>query len=291
MGKDLKGRELGKCLSQRKDGRYQARFTNRYGQRIEYKDKNLNNVKEWIKKEKAKDDLGINSKQNNDTLDMWYLRWKEMAFVDLSEGSTQLYESIYKNQIYPKLGNIKIKDITEFMLRKFFQEQKNYYADSTINGIKNILNQIMQCCKDAKCILYNPVKELKIKKRRKNKNALNVDSKAISIEDEKDLFIYLKGHFYYNMFLFYLTTGLRYGDDDDKIRLNQRKPSKYKGLSRFGPEKNLQRINKFMKERPTFYKKLIQMKENFRFYLRCFYCITKVVILQFNSEKQDRISS
>lgn len=86
-------------------------------------------------------------------------------------------------------------------------------------------------------------------------------------------------------------TGLRLGDDDDKIRLNQRKPSKYKGLSRFGPEKNLQRINKFMKERPTFYKKLIQMKENFRFYLRCFYCITKVVILQFNSEKQDRISS
>lgn len=83
----------------------------------------------------------------------------------------------------------------------------------------------------------------------------------------------------------------RIADDDDKIRLNQRKPSKYKGLSRFGPEKNLQRINKFMKERPSFYKKLIQMKENFRFYLRCFYCITKVVILQFNSEKQDRISS
>lgn len=92
-------------------------------------------------------------------------------------------------------------------------------------------------------------------------------------------------------FLTLYWTGMRIGDDDDKIRLNQRKPSKYKGLSRFGPEKNLQRINKFMKERPTFYKKLIQMKENFRFYLRCFYCITKVVILQFNSEKQDRISS
>ncbi len=92
-------------------------------------------------------------------------------------------------------------------------------------------------------------------------------------------------------FLLLYWTGMRIGDDDDKIRLNQRKPSKYKGLSRFGPEKNLQRINKFMKERPIFYKNLIQMKENFRFYLRCFYCITKVVILQFNSEKQDRISS
>lgn len=87
-----------------------------------------------------------------------------------------------------------------------------------------------------------------------------------------------------------MLTGVRKGDDDDKIRLNQRKPSKYKGLSRFGPEKNLQRINKFMKERPIFYKNLIQMKENFRFYLRCFYCITKVVILQFNSENRTELA-
>ena len=86
------------------------------------------------------------------------------------------------------------------------------------------------------------------------------------------------------------TNSLIKGDDDDKIRLNQRKPSKYKGLRRFGPEKNLQRINKFMKERPIFYKNLIQMKENFRFYLRCFYCITKVVILQFNSENRTELA-
>ena len=85
-------------------------------------------------------------------------------------------------------------------------------------------------------------------------------------------------------------TGMRFSDDDDKIRLNQRKPSKYKGLRRFGPEKNLQRINKFMKERPIFYKNLIQMKENIRFYLRCFYCITKVVILQFNSENRTELA-
>lgn len=85
-------------------------------------------------------------------------------------------------------------------------------------------------------------------------------------------------------------TGMRFSDDDDKIRLNQRKPSKYKGLRRFGPEKNLQRINKFMKERPIFYKNLIQMKENFRFYLRCFYCITKVMILQFNSENRTELA-
>ena len=94
----------------------------------------------------------------------------------------------------------------------------------------------------------------------------------------------------YHAFQILYWCGLRVGDDDDKIRLNQRKPSKYKGLSRFGPEKNLQRINKFMKERPIFYKNLIQMKENIRFYLRCFYCITKVMILQFNSENRTELA-
>ena len=96
--------------------------------------------------------------------------------------------------------------------------------------------------------------------------------------------------FYQTLIRLLYCTGLRLGDDDDKIRLNQRKPSKYKGLSRFGPEKNLQRINKFMKERPIFYKNLIQMKENIRFYLRCFYCITKVMILQFNSENRTELA-
>lgn len=110
--------------------------------------------------------------------------------------------------------------------------------------------------------------------------------------EEFDRFIdtFDKADPYYAAFMTLYYTGMRIGDDDDKIRLNQRKPSKYKGLRRFGPEKNLQRINKFMKERPIFYKNLIQMKENFRFYLRCFYCITKVVILQFNSENRTELA-
>ena len=33
MGKSLNGKELGKGISQRKDGLYQARFVNRFGKR------------------------------------------------------------------------------------------------------------------------------------------------------------------------------------------------------------------------------------------------------------------
>lgn len=44
MGKSLKGKELGKGISQRKDGLYQARFTNRFGKRQVIYDKTYNVV-------------------------------------------------------------------------------------------------------------------------------------------------------------------------------------------------------------------------------------------------------
>ena len=76
-------------------------------------------------------------------------------------------------------------------------------------------------------------------------------------------------------------TGMRCGDADGKISLNQQKPSKHAGLRRFGPEKFLQRNNEFMKERPIFYKKPIKTEKDFSTWLRCFYYTTKAVITEY----------
>jgi hypothetical protein len=45
MGKDLKGKELGKGISQRADGRYIARFTSKTGKRKTLYDFKLNELK------------------------------------------------------------------------------------------------------------------------------------------------------------------------------------------------------------------------------------------------------
>lgn len=178
-------------------------------------------------------------------------------------------------------------EITRLMVTDVLNKLKEKgYQWESLNKVKILLTDMFERAVDDEFMLKNPAKRVKIPVAKPEHEV-----KALSKEDQQVFFQCSSGTFYDNLFRVAVSTGLRPGDDDDKIRLNQRKPSKYKGLSRFGPEKNLQRINKFMKERPTFYKKLIQMKENFRFYLICFYCITKVVILQFNSEKQDRISS
>lgn len=230
--------------------------------------------------------------QQNHNLDMTFRSFWDLYREDmkerLRENTIRTKEYIVELKVLPYFGSKKMVEITPSDVRQWQNSlMKENYSQTYLKTINNQVSAIFNYavkyynlprnpCSVAGSIGKSKADEMKFWTKEEFEKFLEfVRDKPLSYYAFKTLF----------------WTGIRIGDDDDKIRLNQRKPSKYKGLSRFGPEKNLQRINKFMKERPTFYKKLIQMKENFRFYLRCFYCITKVVILQFNSEKQDRISS
>ena len=55
MGKNIKGRELGKGLSQRKDGRYSARFVNRMGDRKEKYFDTISEARDWLEKARYAD--------------------------------------------------------------------------------------------------------------------------------------------------------------------------------------------------------------------------------------------
>ena len=239
----------------------------------------LNYEKEFIRKTAADMKMEMNS-----FIQVYFEDKKN----ELKENSIRNKQHMMNKHIVPYFGTRKMNEITPAEVIQWQNTiQEKGYSKTYERMIQNQLNALFNHAQKIYNLKENPCKKVK-KMGKSDANKLEFWTKA-----EYDRFIagIEPGSEDYLIFEILFWTGIREGDDDDKIRLNQRKPSKYKGLSRFGPEKNLQRINKFMKERPTFYKKLIQMKENFRFYLRCFYCITKVVILQFNSEKQDRISS
>ena len=244
---------------------------------------------EWETAEKMK---------RNFNLDMTFSKFYEIYEVDVrhrvKETTWENKETMVKAKIIPFFGERKMIEISAKDVRHWQKEMIEYrdekgksYSQSYLATLHAQLSAIFNHAVKFYDLKNNPAKIAGSMGSKRGGNIMfwTQEQYKAFIECVMD-----KPLSFYGFEMLYWC-GLRIGDDDDKIRLNQRKPSKYKGLSRFGPEKNLQRINKFMKERPTFYKKLIQMKENFRFYLRCFYCITKVVILQFNSEKQDRISS
>ena len=224
--------------------------------------------------------------------EFWKLYTEDVKnYVKLNTWLTK--EHIVDTKILPYFKNLKMNEITPGDVRKWQNEMVAFRYEngkSYSQTYKKTMHNILSAIFNHACRFYN----LKSNPARQAGNMGREEKKEMlfwTTEEYKkfsEAVIDKPVSFYAFEMLYW--TGMRLGDDDDKIRLNQRKPSKYKGLSRFGPEKNLQRINKFMKERPIFYKNLIQMKENIRFYLRCFYCITKVMILQFNSENRTELA-
>lgn len=203
------------------------------------------------------------------------------------------YEKKIRLYIKPALGEYRLKSISKNNLQQFIIKLYNEsFSRNTIISVKGILTKSFDFAVDRNYIQVSPATRLKIPTNLQPKKATRKNPHICLTKDQIDKIFerFPEGNSAYIPLLIAYHTGLRLGDADDKIRLNQRKPSKYKGLRRFGPEKNSQRSNQFMKERPIFYKNLIQMKDNFRYYLRCFYCITKVVILQFNKENRTELA-
>lgn len=294
--KDSRGYVLRTGESQRKDGRYSYSYTDLDKNRRTVYAKTLVELRAKERKIIRDKEDGLNPLlADRMTLNELYDRFIEQKY-DLKPSTKVNYLYMYNHFVRPTfgkrlIGKIKYSDVKKFYYRIILDEEMKA---NTLDSIHTQLHPAFQMAVRDGLLRQNPTDGLMAEIKKSHIWEDN-PRHALTIPQQKAYMDYLKAHREYQGWVPIITvllgTGMRIGDDDDKIRLNQRKPSKYKGLSRFGPEKNLQRINKFMKERPTFYKKLIQMKENFRFYLRCFYCITKVVILQFNSEKQDRISS
>ena len=295
--KDSKGRVLQKGESQRKlDGMYIYTYVNPYGKRRYVYSKDLFTLREkeqeLIKAQMDGLDYYVGG---HATINMTLDRYMSTKY-NLRETTRSNYLYMFNRFIRADFGNKFLTEVKYTDVKLFYYHLLNEkdIAINTLDTIHTVLHPIFDMAVRDDIIRKNPTDGVLAEiKRNSGKNkgirhALTIEQQQAFMDTIRTFPEY---YHWYPLFATLLGTGMRIGDDDDKIRLNQRKPSKYKGLSRFGPEKNLQRINKFMKERPTFCKKLIQMKENFRFYLRCFYCITKVVILQFNSEKQDRISS
>lgn len=227
------------------------------------------------------------------TMESFCTMYEEDVRPSLKQSTWLTKENIIQKKILPYLGKRKVSEITakdvmdwHNQMRKLKTKTGKTLSPTYLKTIHGQLSTIFNHAVKYYDLSTNPARK----------------AGALGEEEGKEMLFWTKEEYkrfaeemmdkplsYYAFQLLYWC-GIRSGDDDDKIRLNQRKPSKYKGLRRFGPEKNLQRINKFMKERPIFYKNLIQMKENIRFYLRCFYCITKVMILQFNSENRTELA-
>lgn len=294
--KDLRGRVLRKGESQRRsDERYVYTYTDPLGRRKYVYAQDLVTLREkeaqLMKDQMDGLDIYVAGKATVNFVFDRYMSLKSNLKPTTKSNYLYMYDRFIRDTFGKRnIAEIKYSDVVQFYNHLI---EKQELQINTLETVHTLLHPTFQLAVRDDIIRKNPTDGV-MAELKKNLGMKTGVRHALTIPQQRAFMEYIATHpIYYHwwpIFTVFLGTGCRIGDDDDKIRLNQRKPSKYKGLRRFGPEKNLQRINKFMKERPIFYKNLIQMKENIRFYLRCFYCITKVMILQFNSENRTELA-
>lgn len=226
--------------------------------------------------------------QNSSDMDMSFEAFTELYIRDmksrLKENTWMTKEHIIRTKILPYFGKLKISEIStkeviawQNEMLAYRDDKRKPYSQTYLKTLHNQLSAIFNHAVRYYELRSNPAAKAGNMGSEEHKEMLfwaKEEYKKFSFEMmDKPISFYAFEMLYW--------CGIREGDADGKISLNQQKPSKHAGLRRFGPEKFLQRNNEFMKERPIFYKKPIKTEKDFSTWLRCFYYTTKAVITEY----------
>lgn len=208
MGKDLKGKELGDGLSQKKDGRYCARFTDRFGKRPEFKSTTLDDCKAWLKEQQAIDILKQNVVNENTTLDQYFEQWIEVHKYGIIKDNTKAgYIVHYKKHISPYLGNMKLSDISRLKVRSLInKEHREGYSYETRTRTKAMLQDILERALEDEMVKTNVARGIKLIRDEER------EPRVLTVDEQRDIMRAIAGTFYANILETILGSGLRPGE-------------------------------------------------------------------------------
>jgi len=207
MGKDLKGKELGNGISQRKNGKYCARYIDRFGKRVSIYDSKLTDIRKKLALAVAENET-FTSIKDNIKLDEWFVKWVEVYKKKSVRPSTlRTYTYIYNKNISPFLGNFNINSITKSEVQNLISKADDFgYGYERQQKIKNILSDMFSRAMDDELMLKNPARNVKIYAKK------NLTAKSLSKDEQETFFECSAGTFYDNLFNVAVNTGLRPGE-------------------------------------------------------------------------------
>lgn len=207
MGKDLKGKELGVGLSQRKDGVYQARYTDRWGKRKTIYGNNLRDLRKQLAEAIAGNE-NFTSIKDEITLDKWFVRWMEVYKDKSIRANTKReYTHIYYKNISPYIGGRYINSLVKSDIQRLIDHaHDDNYGYERQDKIKVILKDMLQRAVEDSLVINNPVSGVKLRADKE------IKAKSLTIEEQNIFFDYCRNTFYDNLFNVAVNTGLRPGE-------------------------------------------------------------------------------
>ena len=208
MGKNLKGRECGKGISQRKDGKYTARFTSKDGSRREKHFDTLPEAKNWLADSQYEDKHDMVVANTDMTVDMWFTFWIENLVCDLSPNTTRNYCERYRRNIPPVMGTMRLSDVRPMHCKLVLNRMDATYAGSTIRQAYITMGTMFRAAVRNKIIRDHPMDGVRYTKPLRAVD----DIHFLTVDEQKTFLETAKRSHNYRQYALMLETGLRTGE-------------------------------------------------------------------------------
>lgn len=102
------------------------------------------------------------------TVDAWYKQWKATYKdpKDMTGKSLGMYDEKYNKYIKPRIGTMKLKDVTDVHLQRIMNEQAGM-SDSHCKKVRSVLQQLFKRARQSRLIVFDPAELLELPKTTK----------------------------------------------------------------------------------------------------------------------------
>lgn len=209
MGKNLKGKELGKGISQRKDGRYEARIVIN-GKRQTFYNTNLAELKRVFEQEKHRLSRQNITSCSDVTIEEWFTAWFEQyKKPTLKPTGLDAYQRKFKNTYGRLLGTVVIKELNQFAVQTATSDLiKEGYKAKSIRDALSILKLMLDSAVANFIIEVNPCLGVIVP----SYNEVKEERRVLSDKEQQILLNLTDKTFYKELYRFMLCTGVRVGE-------------------------------------------------------------------------------
>ena len=127
MGKNLRGKEIGKGIAQKKDGTYVSRFVNKRGKRVEKCFKTLPEARNWLDDARYQDNHSDAVLLPDTTVDEWFEYWIENIAGHLAPNTIRNYRDRYLRDASSIIGGLKLCDVRQMHCQMVFKRMEGNY--------------------------------------------------------------------------------------------------------------------------------------------------------------------
>lgn len=245
MGKDLRGRECGNGIRQRKDGLYSVRLNKGKGKRSEKYFTSLLEAKNWQADQEYERRHKRKATLSEMDVDTWFEFWIGNIVSDLAPNTIRNYRNRYETNVQPFIGNMIMSEVKPMHCKAILNSMDETYAGSTIRQTYIAMGTMFRSAVMNDIIVKHPMDGVRYTKPIRAVD----DIHFLTVEEQKQFLEQARKTHNYRQYALILQTGLRTGEmigltwddiDWEKRTISVKKTLEYRhstSIWRAGPPK------------------------------------------------------